>query len=196
MTTNDTLPRPFDDVESRSSLLAKLPADLRLKLHQAIIDRDPPTYRALFCKFNLTGHGISFTAFYRYARRLRHQADLLDLAQLALPEDADVPAAIHNLISHRLLESLLHDDPSPRALHRLTEAYRIATATLLNLQRQKEFLKDAVRKERQHDTESFREATASFRQVLGQHLANLEAQAPASISEAPQSAPDEIQSSP
>jgi len=196
MTTNDSLPNSFDDVESRSSVFAKLPADFRLELHHAIIDREPPTYRALYFKFNLADHGVSFTAFYRYARRLRHQADLLDLADLAVPENADVPAAIHTLMSHRLLDSLLHDESSPNALHRLAESYRIATASLINLQRQKEILKEAVRKEREHDTECFRKATADFRRLARQQIAGLRAHYPVPAPDQPQSAPDEIQSPP
>lgn len=175
---DDSDTHPCHEIESHSSLLAKLPPDSRRLLDQALIDRDPPTYRAVFDKFKLADHRVSFTSFYYYARRIRHQADLLNLTQLAIPDDADVPAAIHQLVSHRLLESLLHGDPSPRALQRLADAYRIATATLLSLQRQKEFIEDAARKQRTHDADCFQKATKAFANVLHHHLDTLEHPAP------------------
>jgi hypothetical protein len=113
---------------SRTTIYDKLSPDLRHALDQAIVDRDPPTFRAAYDKFRLEAAGVSFYAFYRYARKLRTQADRLHLAELTLPDDAELGDAMPRLIGQRLLETLIYEETaSPEALQRLTRAYRIAT---------------------------------------------------------------------
>ena len=123
------------DSESRSSLFEKLPADLRRRLDQAIIDREPAAYRAVYARFDLAARGVSFTAFYYYARRRRVQADLLQLAELALPDTPDLAGALPDLLAYRLFEAATDEATSPSVLHRLVDAWRIAAGTCLALQR-------------------------------------------------------------
>jgi hypothetical protein len=132
-TLDETLAAHLHEIESRSTIFEKLPTDLRRRLDQAIIDRDPPSYRALHAKFGLSAHGVSFTALYRYARRLRAQADLLHVAHLALPDAPDVAQSLPTLLAYRLLDALNNEDSSPRLLHRLVDAWRIAVNAKLAL---------------------------------------------------------------
>ena len=48
--------------ESRSSLFEKLPADLRRRLDQAIIDRDPASYRDLLVPAQIERNSRSLQA--------------------------------------------------------------------------------------------------------------------------------------
>ena len=134
------------NIESRSTLFEKLPPDLRRRLDQAIIDRDPPAYRDLHAKFDLTARKVSVTALYYYARRLRAQADILNLAQLALPGSPDLAESLPTLLAYRVLDAAIDEDVSPSTLHRLVDAWRIAANHRLALQRQTALLEDARRR--------------------------------------------------
>ena len=131
------------DPESHSSLFEKLPADLRGRLDQAIIDREPAGYRAVFAKFELAKYSVSFTAFYYYARRLRAQTDLLHIADLAGLDGLDVAGALPKLLAYRIFEAANDEDASPLVLQRLVNAWRTAVNTHLALQRQEAVLAEA-----------------------------------------------------
>jgi len=126
----------LQDIETKSSIFEKTDPDFRRRLDQAIIDHNPPTYRAVFTKFNLGAKDISFMAFYRYARRIRTHAAMIELTQQTLPDDCDPVAVIPNLLAHRLLDAAVDEETSPRTLQRLTDAWRFAAQTHLVLQRQ------------------------------------------------------------
>ena len=123
-------------LESHSSLFEKLSAEVRRRLDQAIIDREPAGYRALFAKFDLAKQGVSFTAFYYYARRLRAQTDMLHVADLAGLDGLDVAGALPTLMAYRVFEAANDEDTSPLVLQRLVNAWRTAVNTHLALQRQ------------------------------------------------------------
>src|SRR5205085_1829220 len=90
-------------LSSKSSLFTKLPRELRRQIDQAVIDRDPPAYKDVFATFNLAQFGVSFTAFYMYARRLRYQAALIDCAATAAPsEEVITDMAVRLLGTHML----------------------------------------------------------------------------------------------
>ena len=59
------------EIAFRSTLYEKLPAELRRDLDAAIVNRDLPKYRDLYTTFDLARYGVSFSAVFRYARRLR-----------------------------------------------------------------------------------------------------------------------------
>jgi hypothetical protein len=153
------------EIDSRSTLFEKLPPDLRRRLDQAIIDHDPPRYRALHAKFNLAAHGVSFTALYRYARRLRLQADMLHVASLALPDSPDVAESLPTLLAYRLLDALNDESSSPRMLHRLVDAWRIATTTRLALDRQEAALAEDRRKSKNREAEDLCRLAAGYLQL-------------------------------
>ena len=125
----------LEKIETQSSIFEKTDPDFRRRLDQAIIDHDPPTYKALFTKFNLASMNISFMAFYRYARRLRTHAAIIELTRQALPDDYDPVTVIPNLLAHRLLDAAVDESTSPRTLQQLTDAWRFAAQTQLVLQR-------------------------------------------------------------
>ena len=97
---------------TRSSLFERLPPDLRRALDVAIAERVPPTFRAVWMQFELAKFGVSFTAFYRYARRLRDRVNLVEAAELAREEDAEIDAVLKKLAGRRALDLLLHSKGS------------------------------------------------------------------------------------
>ncbi|MEE8171215.1 MAG: hypothetical protein V3T70_11775 [Phycisphaerae bacterium] len=157
-------------VASRSSLFEKLPADFRRKLDQAVIDRDPPGYRALFNKFNLAARGVSHTAFSDSARRLRAHADLAHLAELVRPGDVNPADLIPFILAHRLLDASSDEATSPRTLHRLAETWRIVTSTRLNLERHAALLQNDDRKHRREETDVLCRLVRQYAQVVKNDL--------------------------
>ena len=126
MSSEPSKPGVFDKLETQSSLYQKLPPSLRRQVDRAIVDHDPPTYRAVFDKFKLAAHAVSFTAFYRYARRIRTNTALVELASLALPEGKSVDEFLPEIVGERFLEAALDEETSPQTLHRLAVTHRIA----------------------------------------------------------------------
>ncbi|HKQ49022.1 MAG TPA: hypothetical protein VJZ71_13210 [Phycisphaerae bacterium] len=97
---------------TRSSLFEKIPPDLRHALDVAIAEHVPPTFRAVWMQFELAKFGVSFAAFYRYARRVRERVNLVEAASLAGEDDADVDAVLKKLTGRRALDLLLHTNSS------------------------------------------------------------------------------------
>ena len=135
---------PVPEIPSRSTLFEKLPSDLRRDLDQAIINRDLPKYRDLHARFDLAAYGVSFSAFFRYARRLRAQADMLHLAQSALPNSSEITQALPTLFAYRLFDALNGETAGSRQLHRLVDSWRVAANTQMALQRHALALADAT----------------------------------------------------
>src|SRR5206468_5649265 len=110
----------------RSSILEKVPADLRRKVDIAVVERVPPTYAGVWTEFKLGELGVSYIAFYRYARRLRDRANLAEIAQLTA-DDADLDTPIRKLVSRQCLEVLLNrDDLAPQDIAAIASALRHA----------------------------------------------------------------------
>src|SRR5437867_11081331 len=117
---------------SQSSIFEKLPPELRHQIDIAIIERVPPTYAAVWMHFKLADHRVSFTAFYRYARRLRDRANVAEIANLANDDDADIDSAIRKLAARQVLELLLNNDEiAPKDIAALISAHRHAAQTTL-----------------------------------------------------------------
>ncbi|HVP11022.1 MAG TPA: hypothetical protein VMV94_07525 [Phycisphaerae bacterium] len=146
MSEQSNVTAALDKIETQSSLYEKLPKDLRRQLDQAIVDHDPPTYRGLFDKFKLADRNISFMAFYRYARRIRANAALIDIAQMTLPEGTDLDKILPQLVGQRLFDACFDEETSPNTLHSLAETYRLACQTDMARRRLAATLDDARRK--------------------------------------------------
>lgn len=114
-----------DKLGTRSSIYARVPRELRAKINQAIADADPPSYRGIYDRFDLESLGVTFTPFYYYARRIRHHIQLLEIANIAGPPDADTAAAVHKLVVQRFIEIMLRREVSSRCMLRLAIAYRM-----------------------------------------------------------------------
>jgi len=95
---------------SRSSVFENLPPDLRRAVNVAIIERCPSNFRAIWMQFELGKFGVSYYAFYRYARRLRDRVNLVEAAGLSAEDDPGLDDAIEKLASRRLFELLLNTD--------------------------------------------------------------------------------------
>ncbi len=167
----------LEKIETQSSIFEKTDPDLRRRLDQAIIDHDPPTYKAIFSKFELGGRGISFMAFYRYARRLRTHAVMIELTQRVLPDDCDPVGVIPNLLAHRLLDAAVDESTSPRTLQRLTDAWRFAAQTQLVLQRHQAAIKKIKNSTDEEETQGLIKIVKQVTtMMLTERVALLEAQ--------------------
>ncbi|HVP13113.1 MAG TPA: hypothetical protein VMV94_18200 [Phycisphaerae bacterium] len=138
MNPNETL--NFDSLETNSSMFEKVPPGLRSKIDRALVDRSPPTYKGVFEQFKLAELGVSYHAFYRYARRVRSQASMFHLASLALPDDTTLHTAVPRLLAQQIVETLLYEEASPEHIQRLVNAYRNAVRCLVDLRRSGVFL--------------------------------------------------------
>jgi hypothetical protein len=150
--------RPGDDPPgiraTRTTMYDKLSPDLRCVIDQAVVDRDPPTFRGIYEKFRLADAGLSYYAFYRYARKLRSQADKLHLSELVMPDDADLGEAVPRLIAQQLLDMLFSEEsPSPEQILRLTRAYRIANEACYARRRYAARFEDEQRKARTRESD-------------------------------------------
>jgi hypothetical protein len=96
-----------------STLLEKLHPDYRRGLDRAIIERDPPSLADVFARFHVASKGISRSAFYRYAARLRASAALIESAELAIPEGRDPVDALTKLLDSEFLRCLTARAPVP-----------------------------------------------------------------------------------
>jgi hypothetical protein len=117
-----------EKLETKSSVYKKLDPETRRRLNRAIVDRQPATYRGIFEHYNLAKAGVSFTAFYYYAKRVRFHADLRELSCLAPSGHAETPRAIHQLVTERFIDIMLNEELPPRAIERLANAYRMSAA--------------------------------------------------------------------
>ena len=175
-------PPQLHEVDSHSSVCDKVPADLRRDLDRAVVDRDPPTYRALFKKFNLAEHGVSLTAFFYYARRLRAQAELIHLARIALPEGDDITEALPGILAHRLFDAADDEAASPRTVQRLADAWRIVNAARLAQQRHQTAAQNAQKKIDHDDIRDIARMVKQYGRIVKEeqrvHLARAAATAP------------------
>jgi hypothetical protein len=121
--------------ESNSSVFEKTTPDLRRAVNRALVDRDPPSYKGVYAKFKLAGRDVSFHAFYRYARRVRSQAAMFEMAEITASAGTDLAAMLPKVLAQRLLEVLAFEDVSPRHIQRLTEAYKTAVNTQVAIRR-------------------------------------------------------------
>jgi hypothetical protein len=127
-------PRVRNEHGHPSSILAKVPPDLRRQIDIAIVERAPPTYQAVWMTFNLADHGVSYMAFYRYARRLRDRANLAELAALGPHDEDDVTNLLPKLIGRELVEELLNNDvPDSREIATPINAHRQALKNVLQI---------------------------------------------------------------
>lgn len=117
--------------DPRSSMLKRVPEDIRQMVDRSIVENDPPGYKACYARWELEAYGVSFTAFYMYARRLRRQAAALHLRELTEAPEADFTERLPGLVAQRLIEHLTYGEPArPLDLHRLLSCYRTAIDTV------------------------------------------------------------------
>jgi hypothetical protein len=125
----DTIAELCEAVEksdSQSSLFKKADAALRAKLVEALISKNPWTYHDCFRHFELDRLGISFTAFYYWARRVRRSAARIEMARSRDAEHNPVEL-VPRVLAFRLLDASLDDDAGLTALNRLTRIYQAAS---------------------------------------------------------------------
>ena len=138
---------------NRFKLFSAVPSDLRGRIDAALVDRSPPTIRGVFDQFDLAKRGVSFSAFARYARRVRELEHLADGVGLGHEEDiaVDYPHVLARLIHRRLLDFLAHNEEL--SLKDLGQVSAIQSRMLHgDLQR------------RRHEEEEFRRETARTEQ--------------------------------
>jgi hypothetical protein len=113
--------------DCRSSIFDKTTPELRRKLDRAILNYDPAGYLAIFKKYDLPAHGVSYTAFYCYARKLRSRDSVRQLFDPTAPEDDGLVEALPRLIAQFLVEQIMaNDQAGADTIYRLTLAHRAA----------------------------------------------------------------------
>ncbi|MBI5764508.1 MAG: hypothetical protein HZA51_13390 [Planctomycetes bacterium] len=125
----------IDHRDNTSTVVRILEPEQLNQLDLAIITRKPPTFTACYEQFELKSLGISFDAFYRYARRLRTSLRAKALAQRDIPAPDESEAVAAQLVSQRMVEALLTQQVGARTLHRLADAYRMTAQ--IELQRRR-----------------------------------------------------------
>ncbi|MCB9852129.1 MAG: hypothetical protein H6819_03465 [Phycisphaerales bacterium] len=121
--------------ETNSLVYRRLDTTLRREINIAIIDRRAESLRAVHRRFNLDASGVNYHAFYRYARRIRAEAALIEMTAATPAQDGDAQRLLPRVLAQRLLECLAFENPAPRRIQRLAEAYRASVAALINLRR-------------------------------------------------------------
>lgn len=128
----------LDKLESRSSLQTKIEPALRKQIVQALINRRPPTLQDVFDFFKLDSQGVSYTAFYYWARKIKRYAALFEMNH-TLDQKDDSAHLLPRVLASRMLDNALDDQVDVIVLRRLMETYRMAcsievTKARLNLQ--------------------------------------------------------------
>lgn len=112
---------------NRSSILDRLPLEIRKRLDDAILTRQPAALVRLHVDLGLLKYGISLRALQRYARKLRDRFDLDEAAARSAACNPNLAAQIPTIIGRRLLAVLLNDEKAtPATIHRLAVAYKMA----------------------------------------------------------------------
>jgi hypothetical protein len=142
---------------TRSTVLTRVPPDIRRFVNQAILDHLLPTLRRIYTTYSLDTYNVSFTAFYYYARRLRTCAALSELHKLRLPAGHDARQLLPETLAQRLLEAALHPRATSRGIARLAHAYRMVNQANIARARFDAFLEDR---------EAAREAATTLRPAL------------------------------
>ncbi len=124
----------IDKMESRSSIQTKIEPGFRKQIVQALINRHPPTLREVFDFFALDDKGVSYTAFYYWARKIKRFAALFEMTR-TLDEKEDPAGLLPRILASRLLDNALDDQVDVLVLRRLMETYRMACSIELSRKR-------------------------------------------------------------
>lgn len=112
---------------NRSSILDRLPPEIRNRLDDAILTHQPASLVRCHRDLGLAKYGITLRALQRYARNLRDRCDLEEAAARSGACAPNLAAQIPTIIGRRLLAILLNDEKAtPATIHRLTVAYKKA----------------------------------------------------------------------
>jgi hypothetical protein len=106
-------------IPSRSSILKKVPLETRRLLNRAIIYRNPVTYEGIYNKFALDELGVSYTAFYYYARRIHLAITASELSKLRDDPHELISAAV----AHTTLDVAAEPILAPKHLANVARAY-------------------------------------------------------------------------
>ena len=112
-----------------STIFGALDEKQRKKLESAIITRNHSLVK-IHEIFHLAEAGISQQTLYRYARRVRDQADKEQLLEKCLADEVDIDAAIFKYIKRQTLEILMHRDPNMLDVTRASLTMRRCQITL------------------------------------------------------------------
>jgi hypothetical protein len=120
MTTNQP---PLHTGGRVSTIFDKIDEKQRQEIDTAIIKRRPRTLVGIYDKFKLAKAGVAYFVFYRYARKVRDEANKTAILDATLADEIDVPAALAKMISRQCLDAVVQGESSPLDTHRLTLAF-------------------------------------------------------------------------
>lgn len=113
--------------DSRSSVVERVPESIRRMVDESILESPSGGYKKWYRHWGLEGYGVSFTAFYMYARGLRQRAAAAHLREMTGEPQADFTERLPGLVAQRIAEQLAYaDSDRPIDLQRLLGCYRIA----------------------------------------------------------------------
>lgn len=112
---------------TKSTIPSKLPPDILAAVHEALVAPDRLSYGLIFENFDLGRKGISFTAFYNYARPIRLAEACNMQAGLGRTLAPDANKMFPDLIATRLIAALVDETVTPRQIKNLVDAYRMAS---------------------------------------------------------------------
>ncbi len=116
-------------------MLQRLDPDLLRDVNEQLVAVRHSKYTEVYAAFDLGKHGVTFIAFYRYARRLRAHAARLEADQTRAQPGDESQRDLPRLYGQRLLEALTLDHPSPIHLRRLAEGYRLVAGATAELKK-------------------------------------------------------------
>jgi hypothetical protein len=139
----------IDKLENRSSLCTRIEPALRKQIVEAVINHRPATYREVFSYYSLDRQGISFTAFYYWARKTKRVAATLEMTE-AVENKEDSAAILPRILATRLLDTALDEELQPAKLKRLMDTYRMA-CTIELAKKRLDMQKEALDRSRELD---------------------------------------------
>ena len=122
-----------------STIVTRLSHELRDALDRALMQDHPDLIMSIYDKLRLEDHGISLSAVYRYARRLRLHAAVHDNLLLECPDARSRLDALCLQLDARFLDRVDRDEPPLEELQRIASIRRMLTASHLQDVRSQEF---------------------------------------------------------
>jgi len=117
-----------------SSVRRRIHPAIRAKIDRAIIEYDPPLLRDVMLHFHVASYGVSESAFYRYAARLRERPSFTETSELASVVGPKPIDCIARLIDVELIR-IMSDGPSQRKLEEHGDPFAIDDADLQRIHR-------------------------------------------------------------
>src|SRR5262249_28464449 len=113
---------PVRNLGPVSTVLDRIHPGLRRGVDRAILEQDPPILQDVSIQCQLRANGVSRSAFYRYAKRLRHRLEIVQSAEMLHIEGRDHNDDIQLILAAKFFEAAQDPETKPDVLHKLVSA--------------------------------------------------------------------------